>query len=357
MGAAGGAPCGARAGAIAFVAGIEARASPVRAFEAPAVSSFAVDRPFAAATGFFVPVPDFEDRAAAPGPAVFVPAAFREEAPFAEGFLVTAGFSAAASPVRAFEAPAVAAFAADRPFAAATGFFVPVPDFEDRAAAPGPAVFVPAAFREEAPFAAGFLVTAGFSAAASSVRAFEAPAVAAFAVDRPFAAATGFFVPVPDFEDRAAAPGPAVFVPAAFREEAPFAAGFLVTAGFSAAASPVRAFEAPAVSSFAVDRPFAAATGFFVPVPDFEDRAAAPGPAVFVPAAFREEAPFAAGFLVTAGFSAAASSVARAAAASAAVSLPRVRARTLRLVGSVVLPVVATVVSEGIGAFERRRGK
>ena len=126
---------------------------------------------------------------------------------------------------------------------------------------------------------------------------------------------------------------------------------------FGARAESVRALDARAfgsVPAFAVVFPFAAAAGFFrLVVPDFVGRAAALGPAEFFAGAFREEEPFAGDFLAVAGFSAAASSVTRAAAASAAAFLPRVRV----LDGSAIFPVVATVVSEGVGAHERRRGK
>ena len=88
-------------------------------------------------------------------------------------------------------------------------------------------------------------------------------------------------------------------------------------------------------------------------VPDFDGRAAALGPAEVFAAAFREEEPFAGDFLAAAGFFSAVFSVTRAAAASAAAFSPPVRV----LDGSAIFPVVATVVSEGIGAHERRRGK
>lgn len=128
-------------------------------------------------------------------------------------------------------------------------------------------------------------------------------------------------------------------------------------ADFDGRAESVRVLDARALGSvpaFAVVFPFAAAAGFFrLVVPDFEGRAAALGPAEVFAAAFREEEPFAGDFLAAAGFSAADSSVTRAAAASAVAFLPRVRV----LDGSAIFPVVATVVSEGVGAHERRRGK
>jgi len=96
----------------------------------------------------------------------------------------------------------------------------------------------------------------------------------------------------------------------------------------------------------------AAAAVFFLPVPGFEGRAVVRGPADFVPTVFREADPLAVGFPATAGSSGEVFSVTRAAARAAAFSLP-----VLALDGSAIFPVVATVVSEGIGAHERRRGK
>ena len=128
---------------------------------------------------------------------------------------------------------------------------------------------------------------------------------------------------------------------------------------------PVRALEvpfAPAALALAGGLPPAAA-GFFLPAPDFAERVAAARPAGFVRDAFRVEGravprgeePFAGGSPTAAESSAEASSAGRAEARRGAASLPRAlaRARALRVDGPVVLPVVATAASEGVGEEER----
>ncbi len=148
-------------------------------------------------------------------------------------------------------------------------------------------------------------------------------------------------------------------------------------AGFGARAAPVRALAAPAVPVFAFDRLFVAAagvffavraatgfflavppaTGFLLAVPDFPDRAEAPRPSDFERVVFRVEEPFAEDFPAPVESSAPTLPVARAAVAGARAPPSRARVRALRVDDPAVLPVVATVVSEGIGAHERRRGK
>ena len=210
-----------------------------------------------------------------------------------------------------------------------------------------------------------FALAAGLASAAAAGFAL----IVVLAAGLVSTAAAGFFLAVegvfpdsraaallPDFEvvfllvpalapcDRpvAAASAEAVFRDAA-RDVAAARAGFGLPAG---------AVLAPGLSELDADsRPTGAFFGAAasLPAPAFAGRAAVPRLAAFGVAVFRTEDPFAV------DFSAAVSSVARAGAETAVPSPAPARLLALRVDCSAILPVVATVVSEGIVVQERSR--
>ena len=220
--------------------------------------------------------------------------------------------------------------------------------------------------------ATGFALAFAFASAAGLASA-AAPDFALIVVLAAGLASTaaGFFLPVegvfpdcraaallPDFEvafllvpefascDRSVV---AASAEAVFRDAARDAAAARVGFGL-----PADAVSAPGLSELdAGSRLTGAFFGTAAPLPAlaFAGRAAVPRLDAFGVAAFRAEDPAAV------DFSAAASSVARAGAKTAVSSPAPCRLLALRVDCSAILPVVATVVSEGIVVQERSREK